>query len=130
MNTKFTKESFTAWIYEVIDAAKADSPLDIAYFEATIDEPVCLVAGWHKMFENNDQADIFCMSASRPGYVMSIKIAPNGAATFGDTKPVFAGGDADGLCFPLEWDDRFEYSAADFFAHEWESCIDLYKEET
>lgn len=129
MNTKFTKESLTAWISELIDAAKADSHIDIAYFEPTADEPVCLIAGWHKMFDNNDQADIFCMSTSRPGYIMSIKIAPNGATSFDATEPVIIGGDVDGACFPLEWDDKFEPSAADFFAHEWESYLEAYKEE-
>ena len=128
MNTIFTKESLMAWIKEVIDAAKVDSPMAIAYFEGTATEPICLVAGWHKVFKDNSEADIFCMSNSRPGYIMSIKIVPNGALDFDSTEPVITGGDVDDTCFPLEWDDNIEY-AADFFTHEWERLMEEHKEE-
>lgn len=127
MNTKFTKESLTTWISEVIYAAKADTPMAIAYFEGTKDEPICLVAGWHKVFKNNDEADIFCMSSSRPGYIMSIKVVPNGAVDFDSTEPI-RGCEVDDTCFPLELDDNPEY-AAEFFTHEWERLMEFYIEE-
>lgn len=129
MNTTITKENLAAWIQELIYAAKSDTPIAIAYYEETAAEPICLVGGWKKVFKNNDQSDIFCMSASKPGYIMSVKIVPNGAADFEYTEPVISpNGDVDDTCFPLEWDDNPVY-AADFFIQEWERLMKEHQEE-
>ena len=130
MNTTFTKEALTTWISELITAAEADTPMAITYFEGTKNEPICLVAGWEKVFKNNDQADIFCMSASKPGCIMSIKIVPNGAVDFNSTEPIISpNGEVDDTCFPLEWDDNLDNNVADFFTHEWERITEEYGKE-
>ena len=129
MNTKFTIESLAAWISDLIYAAKADTPMAIAYFEGTSDSPICIMAGWQKVFKNNDYSDTFCLSTSKPGYVMSVKIAPNGAIDFESTEPVISpNGEVDDTCFPLEWDDIPNY-AAEFFIQEWERIMEEYREE-
>lgn len=129
MNTTFTKEALVAWIKEVIKAAKEDTSESISYFEGTINEPICLVAGWHKVFKDNKVADIFCMSPSKPGCIMSIKVVPNGAGSFDSTDPVISpNGSVDDTCFPLEWDDNPNF-AADFFTQEWERITEEHKEE-
>ena len=120
MNTTFTKESLAAWIQELIDVAKADASLPIAYFEGTSNYPICIVGGWHKVFADNTYADAFCMSASRPGNIMSVKITPAGVVDLSATEQSIGKCiDDDETCFPLEWDDKPEI-AAEFFIHEWE----------
>lgn len=129
MNTTYTIDNLAAWISDLIYAAKADTPMAIAYFEGTSDKPICLVAGWEKLFNNNDFSDTFCLSASKPGYVMSVKIVPNGAIDFAHTEEVISpNGEVDDTCFPLEWDDIPEY-AAEFFTHEWERLMKEHNEE-
>ena len=129
MNTKFTVDNLATWISDLIYAVKADTPMAIAYFEGTSDKPICLVAGWEKLFNNNDFSDTFCLSVSKPGYVMSVKIVPNGAIDFAHTEEVISpNGEADDTCFPLEWDDIPEY-AAEFFTHEWERLMKEHNEE-
>ena len=131
---KITIESLAAWIEDIKEAAKDDTSFSIAWFKETEDKPLSIVAGWQKMFtEDNDYSDIFCISKSHPEYVMCIKIAENdGPYAYTDfdamNMPTDEFGDVEDTCMPLEWSDPPEV-AAQFFLMEWErlmyKCTDV-----
>lgn len=133
MNNTFTVEELAIWIRGIKEAARLDDDTDIFWFVPTMNKPFSIVAGWKKMFVDQNYSDIFCSSASRPEYAMCIKVAisqkPFTNATFEDMfPPLCMNGEDDDTCIPLEWGDDPEY-AAEFFTHEWERIMESHKEE-
>ena len=128
MNKNTMLADLTTWIADIKKAAKEDISFSIAWFPGTKDAPFSIIAGWEKMFNNNnDFSDLFCCSKSQPEYVMSIKIAKNdGPYAYTDFEvmdmPTDKFGDIDDTCIPLELDDLPE-AAADFFFGEWERIM-------
>lgn len=132
MNTKFTKERLATWIACMKEQAKLDTESVIHWFGQTTGEPFSIVAGWQKMFVDQDYSDLFCCSKSHPEYVMCVKIVANkGLYAYTDFEntdmPFDELGNVDDTCIPLEWDDSPE-AAAEFFLHEWERIMEEYCE--
>lgn len=130
---KITIESLAKWIEDIKEAAKDDTSFSIAWFKDTKDKPFSIIAGWQKMFTENDFSDVFCCSKSHPEYVMCIKVAVNeGPYTYVDFEdmamPVDKNGEVDDTCIPLEWDDPAEV-AAQFFMMEWERLLKEHSKE-
>ena len=133
MNTTFTLENLTEWIETIKEAAKEDTSFSIAWFKPTSETPFSIIAGWQKMFTNNDFSDLFCVSKSHPEYVMCIKVAVNdGPYAYTDFEvmnmPTDKLGEVDDTCMPLEWNDPPEV-AAQFFMMEWERIMEEHSEE-
>ena len=135
MNTKFTKESLSAWIADIKEAAKDDTSFSIAWFPGTENMPYSIIAGWMECFADNSEVnDLFCVSKSQPRYVMCIKIAENeGPYAYTDYEIMNMpydpdSGDVDDNEVMLEWDDNPD-CAAEFFMHEWERIMETYVEE-
>ena len=127
MNTTISKESLSAWIKELKETAKQDTTISIAWFPGTVESPYSIIAGWQKIFTNDNFSDLFCTSKSQPEYAMCIKVAINdGPYAYTDFEvmnmPLDKTGDIDDTCVPLEWDDDPE-AAAMFFMHEWERIM-------
>lgn len=132
-NSCINIEKLKTWIDSVKECAKADTEAVIHWFDQTIDQPFSIVAGWQKMFTNNDFSDLFCTSKSQPEYVMCIKIVSNkGPYAYTDFEvmdmPLDQSGEADDTCIPLEWNDPPEV-AAQFFLMEWERIMVEHGEE-
>lgn len=130
MNTKFTIESLAAWIKEIKEAAEEDFSFSVAWFPGTTDTFFSIVAGWQKMPNLPEE---FCISKSRPEYVMSIKVAineePYVCVAFDKMNmPLGIDGNVDNTCIPLERNDLPE-AAAEFFLMEWERIMKEHGEE-
>ena len=135
MNTKFTIAELAEWIDAIKEAAKDDNSFSIAWFKGTEHEPFAIIAGWMEQFSDNSEVDdMFCVSASNPGYCMCIKIAVNeGPYAYTDYEimnmPVYDDdSEVDDTEIMLEWEDDPE-ELAEFFMHEWERIMDTYGEE-
>ena len=132
MNKNFTKEELAVWIAGIKEAAKRDAEEQLFWFVPTMNEKFNIVAGWCQMFDE-DLSDIFCCSATDPGYVMCIKIAINdGPYAYVDFDTMLMPLDSeteevDNTCIPLEWDDSVD-AVAEFFTHEWERIMETYED--
>jgi hypothetical protein len=127
MNNVFTKETLTAWIADLITAAKNDDNFDVAWFKPTENFPVSIVGGWQDGY-NPDDADLFCLSKVNPKYCMCIKICENnGPYSFVDFElldmPEGENSELEDTCISLEWNDD-PAQAADFFMFEWERLME------
>jgi hypothetical protein len=136
MNNNITVENLAAWISDVINYAKDDVDFSISWFGPTADKPYSIVAGWNKMFsqEQVDRLNLMnslCISKSRPEYVMCIKVAVNekGCTDFASLPIPMCGVDElDDTCIPIEWEDMPE-CMAEFFLMEWERIMKEHGEE-
>jgi hypothetical protein len=126
MNKLFTKEELATWIASLKDAAENDECFDVDWFKPTKNSSIAIVGGWESGFDATD-SDLFCMSKSNPGYVMSIKICENkGPYAYCDFEtlnmPLDANGEVENNCIPLEWDDNPE-AVAEFFMIEFDRLL-------
>ena len=133
MNTTISKESLSTWIKTIKETAKEDTSLSIAWFPGTVNKPFSIIAGWQKIFTNDNFSDLFCTSKSQPEYAMCIKVATNeGPYAYIDfetaSMPLDKAGNVDDTYVPLEWDDPAD-SVAEFFLHEWERIMQEHGEE-
>ena len=133
MNNIFTIDELAIWITGIIECAKQDVVEQIFWFVPTMRKPFRIVAGWQKMFTDNNYSDLFCCSKSQPEYVMSIKIVENDEQYCPDfdslNMPInkhFE--EVDDTSVPLEWDDNPK-AAAEFFMHEWERIMEAHGED-
>ena len=129
MNTTFTKETLTCWIFGMMYLAKEDVNFDAHYFTPTEQSKFSIVGGWQSGFEPSD-ADLFCLSKSNPGYGMCIKIClNNGECVCADFEtlslPVDRNGEVDDVGIALEWEDD-PAKVAEFFMIEWERLMESY----
>ena len=132
-----TTENLATWIGDVINnSAKNDEDVSIIWFGPTVTEKYCIVAGWQKMFNEEQSArlaDILCISKSRPGYIMCVKVAETpeaGSSTDFESMvmPNSLDEEIDNTCMPLEWEDMPE-CVAEFFLMEWERIMKEHGEE-
>lgn len=134
MNTNITmKQMLAVWIAGVKALAKEDTKEHILWFVPTMNKPYSIVAGWKKMFPENNFSDLFCCSKLYPDHVMCIKIVENdGTPKLMDfetaTTPTDKHGEVDDTCICLEWDDSAD-AAADFFIMEWGRIMKEHGEE-
>lgn len=127
MNKIFTKEALTEFVADIMEAAVEDECFSYATFADTEDQPFVIVAGWSEGFSPDD-ADLFCMSKSSPGYVMCVKIVVNdGPWAYADYEclnmPMNEVGEVDDTSIALEWDDKPE-AVAGFLMLEWERLME------
>lgn len=132
-----TTENLATWIGDVINnSAKNDEDISIIWFGPTVTKKYCIVAGWQKMFNEEQSVRLsgtLCISKSRPEYVMCIKVAETPEAGSSNdfesmVMPNDLDGEIDNTCIPLEWEDMPE-CLAEFFIMEWERIMKEHGEE-
>lgn len=134
MKTDFTVEQLATWVRSLIEDAKKDEQLSIAWFSGTIDKPFSIIGGWMDGF-SEDYSDLLCVSKSNPTYAMCIKIAVNeGPYAYTDFEVMNMPFDpetneVDDTCIALEYEDDPEEIAA-FFLAEWERITKEHMEDT
>jgi hypothetical protein len=124
MNTNFTINELATWIADLIDFAKNDNILSVAWFKPTENSPIAIVGGWLGGNYPGVNADLFCESKSDPGYIMSVKLIQNeGLYACPDFEmlcmPTEVDGEVDDTCLMLEWEDDPEQIAT-FLCGEWQ----------
>ena len=129
MNNNFTVEELTAWVEDIMAAAKNDTIFAIDHFSGTKNSPVAIVAGWADGF-CHEQADLFCCSKETPSLAMCIKIIVNDNSYtytgFDSLRlPMDSRGEVDDTSIILEWEDD-PAMVAQFFSVEWERIMENY----
>jgi hypothetical protein len=113
-----TVEGLAAWLRNLIEEAKADTPFAVSWFRETDydSEPFCIVGGWSDGF-SEEYDDILCISKSSPKYAMCVKIVVNdGPYAYADfdslDMPLDLNGEVEDTCISLDLDEDVEGLAA------------------
>ena len=114
--------NLTAWVNDLMEAAKKDEIFSVSWFKDTKNEPFNIVGGWSAGF-SEEYSDLLFVSKSEPKYAMCIKVVVNDGQYCPDFEtlnmPIGVDGDVDDTCVALELEDIPEL-VAEFYLGEWE----------